>query len=90
VKTSLTSPIYVDFLDPPTPLGGQDRPDNRAREEGRPLWTRDLDTDLGRLRDEYKCNLLVSLMSPTSTTGSGYRTCSSVPRTWHRNDPLSD
>ena len=58
----MTNPIYVDFLDPEdTGLSGRIgltiAPGRRA--DG--WWDRDLDTDLARLRDEYSCDLLVSL-----------------------------
>ena len=65
MKTSLTSPLYVDFLDPAdTGLEGRIGLTIAPGKRDGPLWDRDLDTDLGRLRDEYKCNLLVSLMEP--------------------------
>ena len=65
VKVSTTSPIYVDFLESADTglAGGIGLTIAPGKRDG-PLWDRDLDTDLGRLRDEYKCNLLVSLMEP--------------------------
>ena len=65
MKTSKIAPIYVDFLDAadtglPGGIGLTIAP---GKKDG-PWWDRDLDTDLGRLRDEYKCDLLVSLMEP--------------------------
>ena len=64
VKTSETSPIYVDFLDPadtglPGRIGLTIAP---GKNDGLYRWNRDLDADLQRLRDEYRCELLVSLM----------------------------
>ena len=64
VKTSETSPIYVDFLDPadtglPGRIGLTIAP---GKNDGPYRWNRDLDADLQRLRDEYRCELLVSLM----------------------------
>jgi protein-tyrosine phosphatase len=64
VKTSGTSPIYVDFLDPadtglPGRIGLTIAP---GKNDGLYRWNRDLDADLQRLRDEYRCELLVSLM----------------------------
>jgi protein-tyrosine phosphatase len=65
VKTSATAPIYVDFLDAAdTGLAGRIGLTIAPGKRDGPLWDRDLDTDLGRLREEYKCNLLVSLMEP--------------------------
>ena len=59
----MTKAIYVDFLDPgDTGLSGRIgmtiAPGKKA--DGR--WDRDLDTDLIRLREEYSCDVLVSLM----------------------------
>jgi len=65
VKTSATAPIYVDFLEAAdTGLAGHIGLTIAPGKKDGPLWDRDLDTDLGRLRDEYKCDLLVSLMEP--------------------------
>ena len=59
----MATPIYVDFLDQgdtglPGRIGMTIAPGKKA--DG--WWDRDLDTDLKRLRDEYSCDLLVSLM----------------------------
>ena len=59
----MTDAIYVDFLDPsdtglPGRIGMTIAPGKKA--DG--WWDRDLDTDLARLREEYSCDLLVSLM----------------------------
>ena len=59
----MATPIYVDFLDPgdtglPGRIGMTIAPGKKA--DGR--WDRNLNTDLKRLRDEYSCDLLVSLM----------------------------
>ena len=59
----MTKAIYVDFLAPgdtglPGRIGMTIAPGKKA--DGR--WDRDLDTDLERLRSEYSCDLLVSLM----------------------------
>ena len=65
MKTSATAPIYVNFLDAAdTGLPGSIGLTIAPGKKDRPLWDRDLDTDLARLRDEYKCDLLVSLMEP--------------------------
>ena len=61
-KTSNSSPIYVNFLDPadtglPGRIGLTVAP---GKNDG--LSRRDLDADLQRLRDEYRCDMLVSLM----------------------------
>jgi len=64
VKTSETSPIYVDFLEPgDTGLSGRiGLTIAPGKNDGLYRWGRDLDADLQRLRDEYRCDLLVSLM----------------------------
>ena len=65
MKTSATSPIYVDFLDAAdTGLAGSIGLTIAPGKKDGFLWDRDLDTDLARLRDEYKCDLIVSLMEP--------------------------
>ncbi|RPJ69687.1 MAG: protein phosphatase [Acidobacteria bacterium] len=63
-KTSGSSPIYVDFLDPAdTGLsGGIGLTIAPGKKDG--LSARDLEADLQRLRDHYHCDLLVSLMEP--------------------------
>ncbi|MEZ4234407.1 MAG: cyclin-dependent kinase inhibitor 3 family protein [Polyangiaceae bacterium] len=60
--TSDSHPIRVDFIDPthhglPGRLGLTIAP---GKQDDR--WRRDLETDLKRLREEYKTGLLVSLM----------------------------
>jgi len=64
VKTSETSPIYVDLLEPAdTGLsGGIGLTIAPGKKDG--LSARDLEADLQRLRDHYHCDLLVSLMEP--------------------------
>jgi protein-tyrosine phosphatase len=65
VRTSAASPIYVDFLDTAdTGLEGSIGLTIAPGKKDGPFWDRDLDADLRRLRDEYKCDLLVSLMEP--------------------------
>jgi protein-tyrosine phosphatase len=65
VRTSAASPIYVDFLDAAdTGLEGRIGLTIAPGKKDVPLWDRDLDADLTRLRDQYKCDLLVSLMEP--------------------------
>ena len=59
----MTKAIYVDFLDAqdtglPGRIGMTIAPGKKA--DG--WWDRDLDTDLERLRAEYGCDLLASLM----------------------------
>jgi protein-tyrosine phosphatase len=59
----MTNAICVDFLDEgdsglPGRIGMTIAPGKKA--DG--WWDRDLDTDLARLRAEYGCDLLVSLM----------------------------
>jgi rhodanese-related sulfurtransferase len=66
MRNSSTSPIYVDFLAPedtglPGRIGLTIAP---GKKDGPRAWHRDLDEDLQRLREEYKCDLLVSLMEP--------------------------
>ncbi len=63
-KTSESSPIYVDFLDPAdTRLSGRiGLTIAPGKNDGPYRWNRDLDADLQRLRDEFRCDLLVSLM----------------------------
>lgn len=62
--TSAAHPIRVDFVDAaqhklPGRLGLTIAP---GKQDDR--WLRDLDADLRRLREEYKTDLLVSLMEP--------------------------
>ena len=59
----MTKALYVDFLDAqdtglPGRIGLTIAPGKKA--DG--WWDRDLDTDLKRLRDDYSCDVLVSLM----------------------------
>jgi hypothetical protein len=59
----MTEAIYVNFLDAedtglPGRIGMTLAPGKKI--DGK--WDRDLDADLARLRDEYSCDLLVSLM----------------------------
>ena len=66
MKASAASPIHVDFLAAedtglPGRIGLTIAP---GKKDGPPAWHRDLDEDLLRLREEYACDLLVSLMEP--------------------------
>jgi len=66
MKTSADSPIYVNFLELdedelPGRIGLTFAPGKRDSWGG---WHRDLEADLQRLREEYRCDVLVSLMEP--------------------------
>lgn len=67
-KTSESHPIRVDFLPPEARLGpgrvGLTFAPGKQAEGIDGLWRRDLETDLARLRSEYRADLLVSLCEP--------------------------
>jgi protein-tyrosine phosphatase len=64
VRTSKSSPICVNFLAPEDTgvAGAIGLTIAPGKHDG--FTARDLDADLERLRDEYKCDVLVSLMEP--------------------------
>jgi len=67
IKTSLTDPIRVDFVDLEKlgldgKLGLTFAPGKFRMNGWTASWDRDLDTDLLRLRDYYGCQVLVSLI----------------------------
>lgn len=67
VRTSVTHPLRVDYVDTaglglPGRLGLTFAPGKKQRDAMTGRWDRDLDADLARLRDEYRTDLLVSLM----------------------------
>jgi hypothetical protein len=66
----MTKPIYVDFLDPDdTGLSGRIGMTIAPGKKINGKWDRDLDTDLACLRDEYSCDVLVSLMEDAEYKG---------------------
>ncbi len=67
VRTSATHPLRVDFVDTsdlnlPGNLGLTFAPGKKQRHAFTGVWERDLETDLIALRDDFKTNLLVSLI----------------------------
>ncbi len=66
MRTSGDSPIYVNFLE----LDEPERPGRigltfaPGKHDSWAGWHRDLDADLDRLRDQYSCHVLVSLLEP--------------------------
>lgn len=63
MKTSVDAPLYVDFLDAgDTRLPGRIGLTIAPGKKDGCRWDRDLDADLRRLRDEFRCDLLVSLL----------------------------
>ncbi len=67
VRTSATHPLRVDFVDTtelklPGRLGLTFAPGKKQRHAFTGVWERDLATDLIALRDDFKTNLLVSLI----------------------------
>lgn len=66
-KTSASHPLRVNFVEGaalglPGRLGMTFAPGKKQRDAMTGRWDRSLDADLARLRDEYRTDLLVSLM----------------------------
>jgi protein-tyrosine phosphatase len=67
IRTSLTHPIRVDFVEHdvmalPGRLGLTFAPGKKQRYAQTGSWDRDLETDLRALRDEFRTDVLVSLI----------------------------
>jgi protein-tyrosine phosphatase len=64
IKTSESSPIQVALLDPPSLPGkiGMTFAPGKQQARMTAVWRRDLDVDLGRLREEFGASVLVCLL----------------------------